>query len=483
VRRGVAASLALAGALVLLVSAAQAAPPPNDAFAAALELVGESGTVSGTTAEATKEPGEAVHAGNPGGRSVWYRWTAPFSGSALIETCGSGFDTLLAVYAGAVASALTPVAANDDACGEQSRLIATVTAGTTYSIVVDGFGGVSGAFTLRWSAARPPANDNFAAAQQLTGAVGALTGTNLGASVEPGEIQGGGASVWYVWTPPVAGGAFVETCGSSFDTVLAVFTGSTLQQVSLIGANDDACNVSSRVHFRAEAGTTYRILVDGLLGGTGEFALRWNVSTPPGNDQATRARRISGARGSVAGTTVGATKDSGEAQHAGAIGGASVWYRWRAPRAGSFAFDTCAGIRFDTVLAVYRRGARNRLVGVAADDDGCRRNAGSLAIVATKAGQEYLIAVDGLAGASGAFRLKWGKPPSWIPCVVPNVRGQRLERARNLVARANCSVGRIGRATSTVVPRGVVITQFPEPGTRLRFGGRVHLEISSGRGR
>ena len=43
------------------------------------------------------------------------------------------------------------VACNDDACGRASRLTPTVTAGTTYFIVVDGRDAASGRFRLRVS--------------------------------------------------------------------------------------------------------------------------------------------------------------------------------------------------------------------------------------------------------------------------------------------------------------------------------------------
>jgi serine/threonine-protein kinase len=64
---------------------------------------------------------------------------------------------------------------------------------------------------------------------------------------------------------------------------------------------------------------------------------------------------------------------------------------------------------------------------------------------------------------------------------VPTVRGATLARARALIVAANCSVGRVSRVRSSIVPRGRVITQYPEPGTRLRNGGKVQMEVSSGR--
>src|SRR5207247_5707942 len=46
--------------------------PSNDAFAAAQAIAGTSGTVAGSTVDASKQTGEPNHAGNAGGASVWY---------------------------------------------------------------------------------------------------------------------------------------------------------------------------------------------------------------------------------------------------------------------------------------------------------------------------------------------------------------------------------------------------------------------------
>jgi hypothetical protein len=54
------------------------------------------------------------HAGDAGGRSVWWSWTAARGGVVSFDTCGAEFDTLLAVYTGDRVDALTKVASNDD---------------------------------------------------------------------------------------------------------------------------------------------------------------------------------------------------------------------------------------------------------------------------------------------------------------------------------------------------------------------------------
>lgn len=135
-------------------------PPANDAFANAQALATTTGAATGTTTNATKESGEPNHVANAGGHSIWYGFTASGSGTATIDTFGSGFDTLLAAYTGGAVNALTQVAANDDtAPGTQSRVTFAAVAGTTYQIAVDGYNGASGGVTINWtlpSSAPPP---------------------------------------------------------------------------------------------------------------------------------------------------------------------------------------------------------------------------------------------------------------------------------------------------------------------------------------
>ena len=135
-----------------------ATPPPNDNFVDAQTISGTSGSVNGTNQFATKEAGEPSHSpdNNPGGRSVWYRWTAPSSGNASLTTAGSNFDTLLAVYTGNAVNALTacPTCKNDDVDPgiiTTSTVQFTAVAGTTYSIAVDGFNGDQGSIQLNFT--------------------------------------------------------------------------------------------------------------------------------------------------------------------------------------------------------------------------------------------------------------------------------------------------------------------------------------------
>ena len=64
-----------------------------------------------------------------------------------------------------------------------------------------------------------------------------------------------------------------------------------------------------------------------LVNGSGRWATWWaNVSVAlPANDNFSAAQTISGGQGTTNGTNIRATKETGEPNHAGNAGGASVW--------------------------------------------------------------------------------------------------------------------------------------------------------------
>jgi len=137
----------------------------------------------------------------------------------------------------------------------------------------------------------PPANDNFSAAQVITGCSGSVTGTNVSATRETNEPNhspdngGGSRSVWYQWQSPSTGSVTITTAGSGYDTVLGVYTGSSVGALTPLGKGDDvsASDKTSSVTFSAVAGTIYRIAVDGYNnsnsgGDIGPITLNWNAS-------------------------------------------------------------------------------------------------------------------------------------------------------------------------------------------------------------
>jgi len=125
-------------------------PPPSDTFANAPILPDNPEVATGSNTNATTEPGEPAHAGNGGPyHSVWWNWSEPTNSLLLtiselsflqIDTLGSDFDTVLAVYTGSAVNNLTQIAANDDAGPGiiTSEVTFQFDSGQTYHIAVDG---------------------------------------------------------------------------------------------------------------------------------------------------------------------------------------------------------------------------------------------------------------------------------------------------------------------------------------------------------
>jgi hypothetical protein len=121
--------------------------------------------------------------------------------------------------------------------------------------------------------------DDFAAAITLNASSFVGRGDNLGATVETGEPNHVGrpphSSVWLNWVaPPNPGIVTFSTAGSSFDTLLAAYTGSALNALAVVAGDDDRGGFhTSRIRFNVVPGTLYQIAVGSLLGEQGDIVL------------------------------------------------------------------------------------------------------------------------------------------------------------------------------------------------------------------
>ena len=245
----------------------------NDLFSDALTISGRSGQTTGRNAGAGRESGEPGR----GTRSVWWKWRAPESGTAVIDTIGSSFDTTLGVYTGSRVGNLNLIAENDDSAGVQSLVVVEVTGGTEYRLRVAGFGSASGNIVLNWNPSS--VNDLFSDALTISGRSGQTTGRNAGAR-ESGEPGRGTHSVWWKWRAAESGTAVIDTIGSSFDTTLGVYTGSRVDDLNLIAEDDDGGpGATSLVVVEVTGGTEYRLRVAGFGSATGNIVLNWNLET------------------------------------------------------------------------------------------------------------------------------------------------------------------------------------------------------------
>ncbi|WP_084205928.1 T9SS type A sorting domain-containing protein [Psychroserpens mesophilus] len=146
----------------------------------------------------------------------------------------------------------------------------------------DGTNFVSGVLTVNG-----PANDDFANAQPIDCTTTGLTGSTADATLDEDDAPDGfGAdmdapNVWYSYDSSVEGAADVtiSLCGSTYDTSILVYTG-TSGNLTLVAGNDDnaaACgagSVQSEGIFTANGTDIYYIAVEGFnFGSTGAFTL------------------------------------------------------------------------------------------------------------------------------------------------------------------------------------------------------------------
>jgi len=291
-----------------------------------------------------------------------------------------------------------------------------------------------------WAA--PPANDDFADRQVLpSGFPGGqpveVSGSNVEATKEEREhipgLAPAGHSVWFEWEATSTDWVSVGDCGTGFPTVLNVFTGTELTNLTSVlklnGSAGPDCpgGNGGKYTFPATSGTKYVIVVDGNsytgpetvpVQTEGEILLQIEETPPPPNDAFADAQTLAGdidvepggSRfyfASTRGYNWGATTENGEP--AGAK--ASVWYRWTPPETASYLVGSpCCG----TALArtVYTGSSLDGLTPVATTQG---------QYVWATAGTTYYIAVVGEVNpnneevAMGSFNLFISAPLAPLP--------------------------------------------------------------------
>jgi List-Bact-rpt repeat protein/immunoglobulin I-set domain protein len=271
-----------------------AAPAQNDNFANRSTLP-SSAVVIGQNFAATKEAGEPTYAGQSGGASVWWSWTAPQSGfyRAVAQATNSNEQLLLSVYTGTAVASLTPVGTtsstfdyltNGDSIATADDMF-HATAASAYSIAVD-TSFADGVWFGLWVEYLPsPANDLFANRTTLIGASASDASQLRTATAETSEPAHAGFpatnSVWWTWTAPATGPAIVDAVGKPAIPRVAVYTGATLAALQKVVAGfGGGTNSDTVLTFNATAGTAYQIAADSFFGAVGDIQLNVALKTP-----------------------------------------------------------------------------------------------------------------------------------------------------------------------------------------------------------
>ena len=286
----------------------------------------------------------------------------------------------------------------------------------------------------------PPINDDFAAADDLHGAIGAVEGTTRYSTKETDEPVEYATwtkttnSVWYVWTVPagvssvkfeVTSKEYDPETGKGFRPVIGVHKGSSLDGLSqIVYASDSGSVGTAAVEFDGlTPGEDYRIRISGCFGTPimGDFVMAWSASESaaswrPENDKRANAMTIDGASGSVKMSTTGASyEEDRPLDDEGLLyekvdllsnfepsATNSVWFRWEAPFTGHADFTTL-GSGFNTVLGVY---VGDEVIAENVNSEDVPGFTSRVYFQCVK-GTVYEVCVAGMDGKTGNLKLNW----------------------------------------------------------------------------
>lgn len=121
--------------------------PANDDFASPVEVTPLPFNHQIDTTRATQANDDPSLCAGEESATVWYRFVPPSAGTLTVDTFGSSYDTVLAVFTGE-RGALTIQACNDDSSGGQSEVTLSVAGGQTYFIEAASYSSVGGRLNL-----------------------------------------------------------------------------------------------------------------------------------------------------------------------------------------------------------------------------------------------------------------------------------------------------------------------------------------------
>ncbi|HWQ92614.1 MAG TPA: Ig-like domain-containing protein [Clostridia bacterium] len=365
--------------------------PPNDNFEARLPLSGTSLTLCTGNHAATRQPGEPDHAGESGGASLWWTWTAPTNGwvtfSCWITNEWGWYDgaPLLAVYTGSSVSTLVAIASNAPSMmAIPAQVSFHAAAGMSYAVAIDSLWGYTWDLCLRITPSRAP----FVTIDYPAHGSVVYGPTNLPLQASASDLDGIITNVAYYHQP---------------------YYGSQLRpisQTSVISWTGTWSNIIGGDYVLVARATDDH--------GISVYSPATYFSVEPFNDMFANRIRLVGGEVTVTNSSVWASKEAWEPMHAGQEGGSSLWWTWTSPdtRVYTILADIIPTWSYPALLGVYTGSSLSGLVCVASHTPAIGARA-QVSLAAT-AGMTYQIAVDGLWGVSGdvVLAITQERPPS-----------------------------------------------------------------------
>jgi hypothetical protein len=159
-----------------------------------------------------------------------------------------------------------------------------VTNSGTYNLVVANSSGATTSSNAVLVVYGRPVNDQCSGALEITSdkyshIESTLLATSTGDPRSSCAFDSGNA-VWFTWTAPANGLVTVDTIGSSFDSVLSVYSGSCDSLTRVDCDDDSGGDLAAKLTYAVTGGVTYYYMVGGYSSATGQLAFHFKVNHP-----------------------------------------------------------------------------------------------------------------------------------------------------------------------------------------------------------
>lgn len=439
------------GPITLELTCPCPAGPAGDDCDTAIAINVPSSTLGSTLAASPDVPPAFTCGTSISAPGIWY--TVVGDGTTYTaETCSANtdYDTKLNVYCGSCTQ-LFCVTGNDDACpGFQSRVTWCTSPGTTYYILVQGFGGDTGNYELILSSNGTQCSTAIACEPcNVTCPVGGISENEPNCGLPTDTVNGGCNSTPPVFTNISCGQTYCGTAafdGSTRDTdwYKIVLTQATQVRWRVVGQFDVLAGIVNNFGIDSCAGVT-AFLVFGtgspcapvevsacLPAGTWYLfvapqftstlacgapytatAICQDCPPPPDNDPCSGAELIT-CNSTVFGDNTLALTEPTDPAFSCRFGGAgqgvgSIWYKFVATDTSALA-DVCSSGATDTLIGIYS-GTCGNLVELACGEDECNGLRSRACATGLTVGQTYYIQVASYDNAGrGAITLNLSCP-------------------------------------------------------------------------
>jgi Secretion system C-terminal sorting domain/SprB repeat len=328
-------------------------------------------TATGLTTGAACVPGDNQNAvfdgplptcGGKATGSLWYKWQADFSGTAMFDSRAQ-FNDVVSVFTGTCAT-LQPITCNNyDEHGFQGEITRfNVQNGTNYLIRVsgqdEGFGKPKGLSCVSIAsgtpAPNPPNQDLCANASLLSVGTPCANSTNRFATLNtpaPSHNELARADVWYYFNAPtVAANEYIELqSNADFSDIITVYSGSC-NNLTEVATNHKGQTLKLPA---LTSGQTYRIQIAGTFAtveGTLCPQILKKTATAPANDACASATLITIGSACTTSSNFDATW-SGIQPPCVPYASRDVWFRFVAPASGAVRLNT--GADFEHVATLW----------------------------------------------------------------------------------------------------------------------------------